>query len=73
MEAISSANKLAKPISVLDAVSWIADVKKQISPQTLQRCSQKSRFSTNNLNDEERNGSKSRNFRRHSITKLLKY
>lgn len=35
-DAISSASGLVKPISILDAVIWTADVKKQMSPQTLQ-------------------------------------
>ena len=34
MDAISSANGLAKPISILDAVIWKPEVKKQVSTNT---------------------------------------
>ena len=67
-DIISSANGLAKPISILDAVIWTVEVKKQTSPQTLQSSSQKAWFSTDYVNDEERNESKSMNSRRQSDT-----
>jgi hypothetical protein len=38
MDAASSATELAKSILVLDAVIWIAEATKQVSPQTVQRC-----------------------------------
>jgi hypothetical protein len=35
MDAASSATELAKSTSVLDAVIWIAEATKQVSPQTV--------------------------------------
>jgi hypothetical protein len=55
MNAASSATDLAKSISVLYAVIWIAEATKQVSPQTVQRCSQKATFSTSDLNEKETN------------------
>jgi hypothetical protein len=55
MEAASSATKLAKSISVLDAVIRIAEATKQVSPQTVQLCFQKAKFSTSDLNEKETN------------------
>jgi hypothetical protein len=55
MDATSSATKLAKSVSVLDAVIWIAEATKQVSPQTVQRCFQEVKFSTSDLNEKETN------------------
>jgi hypothetical protein len=55
MDAASSATELAKSISVLDAVIWIAEAPKQVSPQTVQLCFQKAKFSTSDLNEKEIN------------------
>lgn len=63
---------LQKPISILDTVIWIAEVKKQMSPPTLQSNSQKAWFSTDYVNDE-RTESKSINSKRHSIRYIWKY
>jgi hypothetical protein len=52
METTSSATKLVKSVSVRDAVICIADATKQVSPQKVQRCFQKARFSSNALTDE---------------------
>jgi len=73
MDAVSSANGLVKPISILDAVIWTAEVKKQTSPQTLQSSSQKARFSTAYVSNEETNESKSTNSRKHSIRYIWKH
>jgi hypothetical protein len=56
MDAAYSATKLAKSISVLDAVIWIAEATKQVSPQTVQRCFQKAKFYTSDLNEKETHG-----------------
>jgi hypothetical protein len=55
MDAAPSATELAKSISILDAVIWIAEATKQVSPQTVQRCFQKAKFSTSDLNEKETN------------------
>jgi hypothetical protein len=55
MDAASSATELAKFISVLDAVIWMAEATKQVSPQTVQRHFQKAKFSMSNLNEKETN------------------
>jgi hypothetical protein len=47
------ATELAKSISVLDAVIWTAEGTKQVSPQTVQRRFQKTKFSTSDLNEKE--------------------
>jgi hypothetical protein len=52
-----------KSLSVRGAVICIADVTKQVSPQGLQRCFQKARFSSNALNDET-NGSSNQEFQK---------
>jgi hypothetical protein len=55
MVAASSATELAKSISVLDAVIWIAEATKQVFPQTVQRCFQKAKFSMSDFNEKETN------------------
>jgi hypothetical protein len=52
-KATSSATQLAKTISVLDALIWIAEPAKQVFLQMVERCFQKARFSTSELNDDE--------------------
>jgi hypothetical protein len=52
MEAASPATQIAKFISVLDAVIWLAEAAKQESPQMVHRCFQRAQFSTE-LNDDE--------------------
>jgi len=54
-EAVSAATELVKFIPVLDAVICIAEVSKQLSPQTVPRGFQKAVLSTNYLNNEEAN------------------
>jgi hypothetical protein len=54
MDATSSATELAKSILVLDAVIWIAEATKQVSPQTVQQCFQKAKFSTSDLNEKKK-------------------
>jgi hypothetical protein len=43
-ESSSSASQLARSISVLDTVMWIAEAVKQVSPETVKSCFQKAKF-----------------------------
>jgi hypothetical protein len=50
---IEAATQHAKSISVLDAVTWIAEAAKQVSPDGVETCFQKVGFSTKQLTDGE--------------------
>jgi hypothetical protein len=57
-ESSSSASKLARSISVLEAVMWIAEAVKQVSPETVKSCFQKAKFMLGGNEDVEINSDK---------------
>jgi hypothetical protein len=60
-ESSLSASKLARSISVLEAVMWIAEAVKQVSPETVKSCFQKAKFMLGGNEDVEINSNNSEN------------
>jgi hypothetical protein len=60
-ESSSSASQHARSVSVLDAVMWIVEAVKQVSPETVKSCLQKAKFLLGGNEDVEINSNNTEN------------
>jgi hypothetical protein len=68
MESSSSASELAPSISVLDALIWVAEAVKQVSPETVKSCFQKAKFMLGVNEDVKINSNNTKNLQEALIT-----